>query len=196
VPIAGVLALCGTVGAVSPSVDVEAVSMIDGPGLSKLSPEADKMVRKAVPQRPHIVYTENCAIDTVYPFRFAAAGMWEMKALMDPKVFLMSLIPHDFVPMGPNGHDPGMVEFFMIGDFFTAANKARLRKNRRFEMLPVPPDPSPKKRAPRTPSTPGTGKTRTPAKSPTSSSKASGKVTSKRSTISTPSRLIRKLDFS
>jgi len=192
VPIAGVLALCGTVGTVSTSVDVEGVSMIDGPGLCKLSPEADKMVRKAVQQRPHIIYTENCEIDTVHPFRFAVAGMHKMKAYLDPKVFLMSLIPHGLVNMGPNGHDPGAVELFMISDFFAAAHKARRRKTRRFEMLPVPAfDVTSPKKIPRTPSTP------TPKKRKSSTSARSiEKVECKRTTFSTPRRLIRKLDFS
>jgi pimeloyl-ACP methyl ester carboxylesterase len=189
VPVSGVLALCGTVGAVSTGTDVEAVSMIDGPGLSKLSPAAEKMVSKAVPQRPHLVYTENCAIDTVHPFRLAAAAMWQMKAHLNPKVFKMSLIPHGFVPMGPNGHDPGPVELFMISDFFEATHKARLRKNRRFEMLPIPPAPSPKKsRSPMTPMTPSPKKAKARSTSDQKAARKHGKAFS-------PKHHIRKLSF-
>jgi len=77
------------------------------------------------------------------------------------------------------------VEFFMISDFFAAAHKARHRKNRRFEMLPVPAAP----KAPRTTSTPS------PKRQSSTSLRSAEKVKQKRPTISTPKRLIRKLDF-
>jgi pimeloyl-ACP methyl ester carboxylesterase len=132
VPLAGILAICGTTCSFTDGASE--VSMLDIDVLAEKDDRVRALVDGRVKQTPHILQTYNGDSDSVYPFFLAVNGIRRLGMDMKAKVVKMTALPQALLNLR-NGHDPEFLEDMFLDDYIRDAEKATKRRSRKVNML-------------------------------------------------------------